>query len=92
VRMQRGYAPWPYGEIHRVYFDQYTGALIGHERPDTSVAARFIGVVNSELHFGTLGGLLTQVPWLIGCALVPFFAVTGILLWRRRARSRKEPG
>ncbi len=88
VRLQRGYSPFPYGEVHRIYFDRYTGEVLGHLRPDDKLASRYINSVNSELHYGTIGGLFTKIPWFIACALVPFFAVTGVLLWRRRARRR----
>ncbi len=87
VRLQRGYSPFPYGEMHRVYFDQFSGALISHDRPDAGLAARYLGTINSALHFGTIGGLPTKILWFAACALVPFFAVTGVLLWRRRASS-----
>jgi uncharacterized iron-regulated membrane protein len=88
VRLQRGYSPFPYGEVHRVYFDRYTGAVLGHLKPDTSVASYYLASLNSELHYGTLGGRVTKTLWFIACALVPFFAITGVLLWRRRARPR----
>lgn len=88
VRLQRGYSPLPYGEVHRVYFDRYTGAVLGHLRPDDRLASRYLASINSELHYGTIGGLFTKIPWFAACALVPFFAMTGVLLWRRRAKAR----
>jgi uncharacterized iron-regulated membrane protein len=88
VRLQRGYSPFPFGEVHRVFFDQYSGAVLGHLRPADTLADRYLSATNSELHYGTLGGLATQLLWFAACALVPFFAVTGVLLWRRRASAR----
>ncbi len=90
VRLQRGYHPFPYGEVHRVFFDQYTGEVLGHLRPDGSLAGRYLAVVNSELHYGTFGGLFTKILWFGACSLVPFFAVTGVLLWRRRSRGQRR--
>lgn len=88
VRLQRGYSPWPYGEIHRVYFDQYSGNVLAQVKPDERVASRYLARYNSELHYGTIGGLATKLLWTAACALVPFFAITGILLWRRRTAKR----
>jgi len=34
-------------------------------------------------------GLFTKTLWFTACALVPFFAITGVLLWRRRIRRRR---
>ena len=90
VRLQRGYTPYPYGEMHRIYFDRYTGAIVGHLLPDDSLASHYLASVNSELHYGTIGGLFTKILWFIACALVPFFSITGVLLWRRRVRRRRS--
>lgn len=88
VRLQRGYDPFPFGEVHRVYFDRHSGKVLSHLRPDKSVADHYLSTTNAALHFGTIGGIFTKVLWFVTTALVPFFAVSGILLWRRRARSR----
>ena len=76
----------PYGEVHRVNFDRYTGTVLGHLQPDTSPASRYLASVNSELHYGTIVGLPTKILWFIACALVPFFAITCVALNHRRAR------
>jgi len=76
VRLQRGFSPFPFGEVHRVYFDRYSGEILGHLRPDTSLASRYLAQLNSELHYGTIGGATTKILWFAACALVPFFAVT----------------
>lgn len=89
VRLQQGYNPMPYGKVYRVYFDQYSGEIVGTERPDGSMADSFLNHWNSVLHFGTFGGVFSMILWLVFCLLVPFFAVTGVMLWRRRvARSK----
>ncbi len=90
VRLQRGYTPFPYGEVHRIYFDRHTGAVLGQLLPDDSLASQYLASVNSELHYGTIGGLFTKILWFAACALVPFFAITGVLLWRRRSRRRRS--
>ncbi len=86
VRLQRGYDPVPYGEVHRIYFDRYTGEVLSHMKPDDGLASRYISTLNSQLHFGTLLGPANQILWMIASGLVPFFAVSGIVLWRCRAR------
>jgi len=45
---------------------------------------------NSILHFGTFGGIPSMILWTFIPLLVPFFALTGIFLWRRRTRGRRE--
>ncbi len=75
--------------MHRIFFDQYSGEVLGRVSPGRTLADQYIARVNNELHYGTIGGLFTKVPWFIACALVPFFAVTGILLWRRRSRKTR---
>jgi uncharacterized iron-regulated membrane protein len=89
VRLQRGFSPFPFGEIHRVYFDRYSGEVLGHLRPDTSLASLYLARLNSELHYGTIGGVTTKILWFAACALVPLFAVTGVMLWRRRRAARR---
>jgi uncharacterized iron-regulated membrane protein len=88
VRLQRGYTPWPYGEVHRLYFDRYSGALLGEVRPGDSLADRFITTWNSALHFGTWGGVPSMILWTAVTLAVPFFSVSGVLLWRRRRRPK----
>jgi uncharacterized iron-regulated membrane protein len=34
--------------------------------------------------------LFTKILWFTACALVPFFAVTGVILWRHRIRRRRS--
>jgi uncharacterized iron-regulated membrane protein len=92
VRLQRGYSPAPFGEIHRVYFDRYTGNIIGHLRPDTGAASQYLARFNNELHYGTIGGLVTKAIWIVACSLVAFFAVTGVMLWRRRNPEHRGAG
>ncbi len=89
VRLQKGFEPAPFGEVYRVYFDQYSGEILGSTRPDGSAAERVLNYWNSILHFGTFGGLPSKILWTVIPLLVPFFAVTGIILWRRRTRSRR---
>jgi len=52
-----------------------------------SFASHYLAGINNDLHYGTIVCLPTQILWFIACALVPFCAVTGFLLWRRRRRS-----
>lgn len=88
VRMQRGFDPMPYGEILRYYFDARTGAHVGSQESGASPAARFLGMTNSSLHFGTIGGESTRVWWVVCSFAVPALAATGIVLSVRRSKRR----
>lgn len=84
VRMQLGFNPAPFGKVYRIYFDQYSGEILGTESPDGSLADQFLNHWNDILHFGTFGGWPTMIIWTIIPLFIPFFAISGLVLWRRR--------
>ena len=81
-----------------VYIDQYTGQVIRinyhHELPWPIRLTRDL----SPLHFGTFGGNLTRVLWIIVGLAPGTLYVTGVLMWWnrsilpaiRRGRRRRE--
>jgi len=87
VRMQRGYEPYPLGEIYRYYYDRYSGELLGAEDPRlTPTPDAFLTEWTDPLHYGTWGGIATQVLYLLATLVPALLAVTGLKLWRRRRR------
>jgi uncharacterized iron-regulated membrane protein len=90
IIFQQGLSPRPHGERHHVFLDRYDGRLLGRLGPDDNFASHFVARTNKEIHSGAIGGLATRILWLIACLLVPFFAVTGLLLSRRRALAARR--
>ncbi|MDL5054768.1 PepSY-associated TM helix domain-containing protein [Oscillatoria laete-virens NRMC-F 0139] len=90
VRFQRGYNPWPFGEVYRVYLNQYDGKILSVTDPNATRAGRYLNHWNASLHFGTFGGWPTMVIWTLVPLSVPFFAVTGFMLHRGRKRRNQE--
>jgi len=91
VRMQLGYDPWPLGEIYRYYYDRYDGRLLGAEDPRTAAAPdAFLGTWVDPLHYGTWGGVATQLFYLVATLVPGLLAVTGWILWRRRVKRTRE--
>ncbi|WP_426574739.1 PepSY-associated TM helix domain-containing protein [Aquihabitans sp. McL0605] len=78
--------------------DQYSGAVVSIEDPaDQNVATRAYDDWASDVHFGTFGGLTTEVLWVL-LGLGPLvLAVTGTAMWftrrnKRRARAAADFG
>lgn len=84
VRMQRGYSPWPGGEVSVFYFDRYSGALLGSQQAAAGPASLYLARWNAALHFGTFGGWPTRALWAAASAVLVYLAVTGPWLWWRR--------
>jgi len=92
VRLQRGYDPWPYGEVLRVYFDQWTGDVlavdVAAEKHPVDLA---LETWAAPLHFGTIGGRPTMVLYTIAGLMPLVLGVTGVLLWRWRVARTTRP-
>lgn len=85
VRMQVGYEPHPFGEVYRYYFDRYSGQLLGAVDPRLTAAPdAFLDNWTAPLHYGTWGGVATQVVYLLSTLAPVVLAYTGWVLWRRR--------
>ncbi len=91
VRLQRGYVPYPRGEVSRFYFDRYSGELLGEDLPTESAAAQYLSRWNYALHVGSWGGWPMRVLYLLACVGMVFLSVTGVVLWvRRQGRQRPQ--
>jgi uncharacterized iron-regulated membrane protein len=90
VRLQRGYAPWPYGEVLRVYFDQYDGTIVALDVPDEKhIVDAALDAWAAPLHFGTFGGRASMMLYVVAGTAPLLLGATGLLLWRWRvARAR----
>lgn len=85
VRLQRGYEPWPYGDVLRVYFDQWTGEVLAVDvAAEKHPVDRVLDTWAAPLHFGTVGGRATMVTYAIAGLMPLALGVTGVLLWRWR--------
>ena len=90
VRVQVGHDPYPFGIIYRYYYDQYSGELLGTNDPSSKPAPdAFLEKWNDPLHFGTWGGIPTQILYLIMTLAPAFLGITGWILWRRRVGREK---
>ena len=73
-----------------VYLDQYSGAVI---RPDyygrRPLGARIIGS-NGPLHFGTFGGNVTRVLWVVLGFVPALLSVSGALMYWNRVWSKRR--
>lgn len=91
VRLQRGYEPWPYGEIYRYFYDRYDGRLLASvDQRTLSAADAFLERWTSPLHFGTVGGWPLMALYVVATLAPSLLAVTGSMLWWRRHRRRQR--
>jgi uncharacterized iron-regulated membrane protein len=81
-----------------VYLDQYTGHVVHlNYHRELAWPIRFTRDLY-PLHFGTFGGNLTRILWIIVGLAAAFLYVTGLLMWwnrsilpaLRRHRRRRE--
>lgn len=85
VRMQVGYNPYPFGKVYRYYYDRYSGELLGAVDPRLTPAPdAFLDDWTDTLHYGTWGGVATQILYLLATFTPVVLAYTGWVLWRRR--------
>ena len=73
-----------------VHIDQYTGSILEvHDPADGSGVQRGLDEWANAVHFGSFGGLLVQVLWVL-VGLGPLvLAVTGVVMWVNRHNVRK---
>jgi uncharacterized iron-regulated membrane protein len=85
VRLQRGYEPWPYGEVLRVYFDQWTGDVLAVDvAAEKHPLDRALETWTAPLHFGTFGGRVTMAAYVVAGLAPLVLGITGVFLWRWR--------
>jgi sulfite reductase (NADPH) flavoprotein alpha-component len=76
---------------NRIVLDTTSGAVLGHERyADKATGARLMSSIFA-LHSGRFFGLPGVIALMVASLLMPFFAVTGwmMYLFRRRARRNR---
>lgn len=91
VRMQRGYEPWPYGEVTRWFYDRHDGRLLASVDPAAmSGPDAFLERWTGPLHFGTVGGWPLMGLYTVAALVPAVLAITGTALWQRRRRRRAQ--
>lgn len=84
------------GHNIRMSFDQYSGKLIFDTDTDVPKTGRVYLDWLTPLHFGTFGGITTQIIALLTCLITAMLFVTGLIMWiprwkHNRKKSRKTP-
>ena len=72
-----------------VYIDQYTAALLRADISHRLPAAGRIALSMSPLHYGTFGGTVTRLLWIVMGFVPGVLSVTGFLMWWNRVVARK---
>jgi uncharacterized iron-regulated membrane protein len=79
-----------YVEFH---VDQYTGQVLEIHDPATDSAVdRGLDEWAGPIHFGTFGGIVIQLLWVVVGLAVPVLAVTGVVMWLNRRNVRRRRG
>ncbi|MEO8182019.1 MAG: PepSY-associated TM helix domain-containing protein [Deltaproteobacteria bacterium] len=76
------------GTSSHVTFDVQTGAVTRVSLITAAPLADQLEAAVQPLHFGTLGGRLTQAGYVAGGLALPLLSVSGLVLWWRRRRRR----
>jgi len=89
--------PAPGGYRQEVLLDKYSGKVLTVNDTNTmSPAGQFLEVWTHPLHYGSFGGIVTKVPYLLATLAVVGLYVTGILVWwtkhRKKGRRDKSGG
>ena len=71
-----------------VYVDQYSGKILRVDLYEKFSLGATIHALISPLHIGQIFGLPTQILALLASALLPFSAVSGVILWWNRRRQK----
>ena len=73
-----------------LHIDQYTGEILEvHDPADESGVQRALDEWADAVHFGSFGGLLVQVLWVLVGIGPLVLAVTGVVMWVNRHNVRK---
>lgn len=75
----------------RVYLDQFTGKVM--QLSDGLKPSRAEAIINQfgPVHFGTFGGVLTQILYVFVGLAPTILMVTGVVMWWDCKRKRIEP-
>lgn len=81
-----------FGRVSR-YYDQHTGSLLSQRTPADLGPGQTVQNLYHDVHFGTIGGLPTQILAFGASAVSASLPVTGLLLWlgRRRRPAEVQP-
>jgi uncharacterized iron-regulated membrane protein len=91
-RVKRAADSWEFGRSE-IYFDQYSGQLLGAIDAVEAPLEQRAGVLWMALvHYGRFGGLVTRVLWVVVGMAPSFLFVTGLMMWttRRRRQGARE--
>ena len=76
------------GGLSSVAIDRYTPKVLAVQKVLKPTVRNRVGKLISDLHFGTFGGLVTQILYLfVGLSPIVLF-VTGLTMYRLRRRSQ----
>ena len=72
---------WDTSDEVSVYFDQYSGELLGVRDNGRRDAGETLRSWVLPVHAGTFGGLTVKVLWAIFALALPALFITGVLIW-----------
>ncbi|HVG16117.1 MAG TPA: PepSY-associated TM helix domain-containing protein, partial [Chitinophagaceae bacterium] len=74
-----------------LYFDQYSGAMLGHlYYGERNLGAR-IRAGFRPVHVGSIWGMPSKILAVIVCLFGASFPITGTIMWLNRTRKKKKP-
>lgn len=73
----------------QIYLDQYSGKMLRVDDVRQISWGRWLLNLAVPIHFGTFGGLLTRIIWVIVGLALPMLFVTGFLMWWNRVIRKK---
>ena len=77
--------PTPLGaDLHSVYLDPYSGAMLTPATPGTRTAGDVVMAWVAPLHVGNFGGIGIRIAWLLLGLAPPLLFVTGFIMWWTR--------
>jgi len=80
--------PWPssLGQQGAMYFDEFTAKKLGQSTAREWGLLQRITEFGVQTHMGTQFGLLTRIFMTLGCVVVLWNFVTGVMMWNKRRR------
>lgn len=72
-----------------VYVDPPTAQVLRVDRFDQQPLGAKIIRLLTPLHYGTIGGLITRILWMVTGLMPGVFFVTSLLMWWNRVLSKK---
>jgi uncharacterized iron-regulated membrane protein len=71
-----------------LYFDAYTGQLLGEQVPGNGTAGDVFAQVQFPLHSGQVAGLAGRIAVAALGVAIAAIAITGVVIWLKKRRSR----